>query len=1027
MENESTLDVADTLNLSEICELDDFINNFEQELFSKENRLLFEDDILSQLDDCSSGNDPKNDAPVLPMDLDPPHNSSENVLLHDPLFIANSQESPKISLENRQSNGASVEKNVKTSTVLQNGQKTSVVLPPNAFLVPQTNIVYGNLKTIQDQQQPTIISPTRFPSNLQYRHEPPIIKRSKPTTEKPAPNRYVTLQSMTNIVPNDQVKQMIFQAQLVSNSQPTVMYTTTENVQEKISVGNPVGNIIGTKVQTNNNTIFTSLPLVIESDKVSLHKLKTNSVNKEKAPKVKEVKRSMHNAIERRYRTSINDRIIELKDIIAGPSAKMNKSLILRKAIEYIKYLQDANSKLKQENFNLNNKIDRLMNGCHEDVGDITPPRSEISSPSHSDPPTPLDGLYRHTPPVKEDYETSKVQGKFDQTRILLCAFMLSIIVFNPFKLLLNQFYPASSYAESVMEGRTLLTSLDGGKEFDYGSSITLFFFNALVFLCCSIKLLIHNESVVLTKSKSSVNYWQHRKQADLYMDKGNIVDAKRELAFCLKILGLALPKSKVVLVFSTIWQSARQVLHRLWIGRWLSKYEQGFFIFRENKTEVFISAREAALVYHHLHRLNVVSNGNFTLGLFLALSAVNRGETAGDIMSRDILSDIYIGLALQLKESSINFMKLLSRFFFILGRNANKDLNSNSHWILSIAGQNFTLNHNWNYSCSDNVFTEQTDCTCPLAFTCMVFRENIIEALLQSLVAPGSHINLPGIESSGTPQSLLNLLMENVIFKGRLDYHAKWWAHVLGIAVFWGIGEDSKTESLYHHVEAVPPHLLSHPVPSAVLSAIQMRRSFLTTKNHRLALRYASSASHHLLNSISASQNPDKKTLYVQLLVCDWLLETKTSIWESGCLTITSSFLADFHTDLDSLQRIAHFLPDGTDRVFIYEAVGRMIAGAAPSKTLCLLDRSLRNRPMKPSVICGKEKSQPGWNKEKEHAAALYLACRHLPPSLLSSPGERVGMLVEAAKCLEKIGDKKRLINCHKLMKSLGTSVISN
>ena len=60
----------------------------------------------------------------------------------------------------------------------------------------------------------------------------------------------------------------------------------------------------------------------------------------------------------------------------------------------------------------------------------------------------------------------------------------------------------------------------------------------------------------------------------------------------------------------------------------------------------------------------------------------------------------------------------------------------------------------------------------------------------------------------------------------------------------------------------------------------------------------------------------------------------------------------------------------------------------------------------------------------EREHAAALYLACRHLPPQLLSTPGERAGMLSEAAKTLEKIGDKKRLEECYRLMRSMGTSV---
>lgn len=61
---------------------------------------------------------------------------------------------------------------------------------------------------------------------------------------------------------------------------------------------------------------------------------------------------------------------------------------------------------------------------------------------------------------MKDDYDTARVQGKFDQTRIVLCAFMLSIIVFNPFKLIMNKFSSISSvYPETVRERRSLLTT----------------------------------------------------------------------------------------------------------------------------------------------------------------------------------------------------------------------------------------------------------------------------------------------------------------------------------------------------------------------------------------------------------------------------------------------------------------------------------------------------------------------------------------------------------------------------------------
>ena len=134
-------------------------------------------------------------------------------------------------------------------------------------------------------------------------------------------------------------------------------------------------------------------------------------------------------------------------------------------------------------------------------------------------------------------------------------------------------------------------------------------------------------------------------------------------------------------------------------------------------------------------------------------------------------------------------------------------------------------------------------------------------------------------------------------------------------------------------------------------------------------------------------------------------------------------------------------------------------MAGAAPVKTQQLLDKSLIQRNSARGLICIKGKfvftyslyygyknvtilfCTLKWDRlwflclhfiddkyvvtgEREHATALYMACKHLPPQLLSSPGERNGMLTEAARTLEKIGDKRSVDECYKLMKSLGTSV---
>lgn len=80
---------------------------------------------------------------------------------------------------------------------------------------------------------------------------------------------------------------------------------------------------------------ISGIPLVLDAEKVQINRINTNT--HVTVPKVKEVKRSAHNAIERRYRTSINDKIIELKNIVVGVDAKLNKSAILRKTIDYIR------------------------------------------------------------------------------------------------------------------------------------------------------------------------------------------------------------------------------------------------------------------------------------------------------------------------------------------------------------------------------------------------------------------------------------------------------------------------------------------------------------------------------------------------------------------------------------------------------------------------------------------------------------------------------------------------------------------
>lgn len=86
-------------------------------------------------------------------------------------------------------------------------------------------------------------------------------------------------------------------------------------------------------------------------------------------------RRTAHNAIERRYRSSINDKIVELKNIVAGNEAKLNKSAVLRKAIEHILNLEQLNKKLEEEimALKISNCSDRFNSSDNHQQGHIWP------------------------------------------------------------------------------------------------------------------------------------------------------------------------------------------------------------------------------------------------------------------------------------------------------------------------------------------------------------------------------------------------------------------------------------------------------------------------------------------------------------------------------------------------------------------------------------------------------------------------------------------------------------------------------
>lgn len=98
--------------------------------------------------------------------------------------------------------------------------------------------------------------------------------------------------------------------------------STNQNIITNAKAGSETTPIHTFFTNSNGTTLLTGIPaVVLEGDKIAL-----NPAPNIGPPKVKEVKRSAHNAIERRYRTSINDRIVELKNMLVGEEAKVTSN-----------------------------------------------------------------------------------------------------------------------------------------------------------------------------------------------------------------------------------------------------------------------------------------------------------------------------------------------------------------------------------------------------------------------------------------------------------------------------------------------------------------------------------------------------------------------------------------------------------------------------------------------------------------------------------------------------------------------------
>lgn len=983
------------------------------------------------------------------------------------------------------------------------------MITPTFSTAPQTRIIqqpliYQNAATsfqvLQPQVQSLVTSSQVQPVTIQQQVQTVQAQRVLTQTANGTLQTLAPATVQTVAAPQVQQVPVLVQPQIIKTDSLVLTTLKADGSPVMAAVQNPALTALTTPIQTaalqvptlvgSNGAILTTMPVMMGQEKVPIKQV-PGGVKQLEPPKEGE-RRTTHNIIEKRYRSSINDKIIELKDLVMGTDAKMHKSGVLRKAIDYIKYLQQVNHKLRQENMvlKLANQKNKLLKGIdlgslvdsdvdlkiddfNQNVLLMSPPASDSGSQAgfspysiDSEPGSPL----LDDAKVKDEPDSPPVAlGMVDRSRILLCVLTFLGLSFNPLTSLLQwggahnpDQHPYSGSGRNVLS----LESGSGGW-FDWMMpTLLLWLLNGVIVLSVFVKLLVHGEPVIRPHSRSSVTFWRHRKQADLDLAKGDFAAAAANLQTCLSVLGRALPTSRLDLACSLSWNVIRYSLQKLRLVRWLLK--KVFQRWRATpataagfEDEAKSSARDAALAYHRLHQLHITGKlpaGSACSDVHMALCAVNLAECAEEKIPPSTLVEIHLTAAMGLKTRCGGKLGFLASYFLNRAQSLcgpeHSAVPDSLRWLCHPLGQKFFMERSWSIksAAKDSLYCAQRNPADPIAQVHQAFCKHLLERAVEALVRPQAKKKAGDREEESCEFSsaleflkLLHSFVDSVgfvaspfssssVLRSALgpDVVCRWWTSAITVAISWLQGDDAAVRSHFTEVERVPKALevTESPLVKAVFYACRAMHASLSGKadGQQNSFCHCERASGHLWSSLNVSGTTSDPSLnhVVQLLTCDLLLSLRTTLWQKQASAsqllgetyhASGTELAGFQRDLGSLRRLAHSFRPAYRKVFLHEATVRLMAGASPTRTHQLLEHSLRRRTTQNT----KHGEVDTWPGQRERATAILLACRHLPLSFLSSPGQRAVLLAEAARTLEKVGDRRSCSDCQQMIVKLG------
>ncbi|TKR77901.1 hypothetical protein L596_018795 [Steinernema carpocapsae] len=717
-----------------------------------------------------------------------------------------------------------------------------------------------------------------------------------------------------------------------------------------------------------------------------------DSPSNRKGPKVE--RRTAHNLIEKKYRSSINDRIQVLKTMLAGEEAKLSKSVTLRKAIDAIGSLRAEVHDLRKENQSLRNTL--------KAAGIEAPPHEEFESRKHlktsksfaSDSPMSSvsnspDSSPTHVATIKSSKSKSRQRG--DKTRVTLFAMMFMIVLYNPFTFFVATGAGAAGYGTGVSGGfphRTLSDDpfeIDAEKESWWQESVIrpcfIWSINIVVVVCVLTRLLVYGEPITDPKSKSWTDFVDLKKHASVSVIRGNYKEAQHQLHEALQILNRPMPSAGFDELISVIWQVIRHLLNSLWIGRWFARRRRSP---THTVTVVCKSHAATAALYHQLNQLHMIGvdeESTGLTGLYLALSAVNLAESAGisdDGVTHGQRADIYINLALTLRSMLPRYLgRILAAYFMKRAkRHAGKETDEacvrSMQWLFHPLARKFladTDNISTLLTSSKHMnhfpFTTNYISVKPIDRLTSAFKIHLLWSLVEELQSSHLH-NLPKfVEIS---HLLLNISTHYMtVARGphkdismtdwdspmclQGDDLCSWWTHVVTCALYWKYSDSQRAQKHYTVVRKCPGQLLKNNLALAVGHAFCSRKLFNEDREKKdfskVVWIHVRSAAEQLQKISGAHSSPSSHAAsHINRLMLaasyEWVLVSLVELWQSELNNQKPYWEQSAPAPLKNLYRdtyrqyraMAHVNTGSKNKMAVFDITSRMINGANPLTT---------------------------------------------------------------------------------------------